>query len=393
MTDLLVFFINVGLFTFITWVAAHLSNKLRFFVAYCLFFTTPVLTYFGLMAPLTGFERTNTSYFGLSFLTPFLALLLATKPIQILTKPLQFILVCVNPLYLTCGPIPKSILVNLRFSLRTLRRRFRIVQNDIIIGICFITVIAPSFALPQLKHSMQPIDVLLFGAFFEGYVYFNFAGYSMIAWSAMKLFGIDVVGNFAMPFSSTSVVEYWKKWHISLSHVLSELFFKPTKLHLGVYGAAAMTFFASAIWHGVTINFLLWGLLHAFCWSCSRWLYLHSKHSFLQISLLIFSIVVGRILFSETDTLLLAEKFNTLFKIHEWTKFNLTKIINTSSFKTKFGLILGLLLIVAEFIFHHKSNKFKHYEHLKKPWLSILLLGISVMLGIFGGEGAVYGRR
>lgn len=393
MTDLLVFFINVGLFTFITWVAAHLSNKLRFFVAYCLFFTTPVLTYFGLMAPLTGFERVNTSYFGLSFLTPFLALLLATKPIQILTKPWQFILVCANPLYLTCGPIPKSILVNLRFSLRTLRRRFCIVQNDIIIGICFITVIAPSFALPQLKHSMQPIDVLLFGAFFEGYVYFNFAGYSMLAWSVMKLFGIDVVRNFAMPFSSTSVVEYWKKWHISLSHVLSELFFKPTKLHLGVYGAAAMTFFASAIWHGVTANFLIWGVLHAACWSLSRWLYLRHQHISAQIFLLIFSIVIGRILFSESDLHILALKFNSFFIASEWENYHVVHILKAASLKTQFGLFFGLSLISAEFILAKKSFQVKYYEYLKNPWISIFLLACSIFLGVYGDEGAIYGRR
>jgi alginate O-acetyltransferase complex protein AlgI len=393
MIDLLIFFINVGLFTFITWVAAHLSNKLRYFVAYCLFFTTPTLTYFGLMAPLTGFDRANTSYFGLSFLTPFLALLLATKPTQILIKPLQFILVAANPLYLTCGPIPKSILVNVRFSLRTLKRRFLIVQNDIIIGICFITVIAPSFGLPQLKHSMQPIDVLMFGAFFEGYVYFNFAGYSMLAWSGMKLFGIDVVRNFAMPFSSTSVVEYWKKWHISLSHVLSELFFKPSKLHLGVYGAAATTFFASAVWHGVTANFLIWGVLHAVCWSLSRWLYLRNQHISVQVFLLIFSIVIGRILFSESDLHILALKFGSLFNASEWSNYHIDHILKSASLKTQLGLFLGLSLIVAEFILSKKPFYAKYYEYLKKPWVSIFLLICSVLLGVYGDEGAIYGRR
>jgi alginate O-acetyltransferase complex protein AlgI len=393
MSNLLVFLIDVGLLTFITWVAAHLPNKLRHVVAYCLFFTTPVLTYFGLMAPLTGFDRANTAYFGLSFLTPFLALVLATKPTQILTKPWKFILVAANPLYLTCGPIPKSISIHLRFNLRTLRRRFRIIQNDMIIGICFITVIAPSFGLPQLKHSMQPIDVLMFGVFFEGYVYFNFAGYSMLAWSGMKLFGIDVVRNFAMPFSSTSVVEYWKKWHISLSHVLSELFFKPSKLYVGVYGAAAMTFFASAIWHGVTVNFLIWGILHAACWSMSRWLYLRHQHASLQILLLIFSIVIGRILFSESDLHVLALKFNSLLNATEWSSYHIGHILKAASLKTQLGLFFGLSLIVAEFIFAKKPFHVDYYEHLKKPWVSIFLLICSVLLGVYGDEGAIYGRR
>jgi alginate O-acetyltransferase complex protein AlgI len=393
MSDLLIFVASIGLLTFIAWTAAHTPYYLRLFIAYCLFFTTPVLTYFGLMAPLTGFNSSSTSYYGITFLTPFLALLLVTNSAQICAAPRSFFFVAVNPIYLTCGPIPRSIQLNPRRSLNAIWRRFRVIQNDIIIGIFFISVIAPSFNLPQLKQSIQPIDVLIFGAFFEGYVYFNFAGYSMLAWGLMRLIGIDVVRNFAMPFSATSVVEYWQRWHISLSHVLSELFFKPSKLYLGVYGAAALTFLSSALWHGVTVNFFMWGLLHALCWSCSRLLYQYYHRTWIQISLLIFSIVIGRILFSESDFHILIEKFNTLFNTKEWVDYHLAEIIITSSFKTKFGLFLGGLLVSVEFIFFRKFYSPKYYEYLKKPWVSILLLTCSVLLGVYGDEGAIYGRR
>ncbi len=393
MADLLIFITSVGLLTFITWIAAHTHHRLRLVIAYSLFFTTPVLTYFGLMAPLTGFNSINTSYFGITFLTPFLALLLATKSAQICATPRSFFFVVANPIYLTCGPIPKSTQLKTRRSWNAVWRRFRVIQNDIIIGIFFISVVAPSFSLPQLKQSTQPVDVLMFGAFFEVYVYFNFAGYSMLAWSLMRLFGIDVVRNFAMPFSSTSVVEYWRKWHISLSHILSELFFKPSKLLLGVYGASILTFLVSAMWHGATLNFLIWGVLHAACWSVSRWLFLRQSHKSIQIFLLIFSIVIGRILFSESDIHILQLKLGSLFNTTEWSNYHVGNILKTVNLKTQFGLALGLCLVIIEFNLTKNRYRVRYYAHLKKPCVSVFLLACSVFFGVYGNEGAIYGRR
>jgi hypothetical protein len=353
------------------------------------------MTAAGLMGSLTGFDRAiaSANFFGLSFLTPFLAFLLLTDATRIKTSPLNFCMVGLNPFFMVSGPIPKTGRLRLRLRWRVLWRRLRVVQGDMIVGLFFISMAKSFSPLLPMKDSLQPLDVLLFGAVFEGYVYFNFAGYSMLAWGVLRLMGVDAPRNFTMPFCSTSVVEYWKRWHISLSNVLRELFFKPNRAWLGVHVAAVATFVASAMWHGVTLNFALWGLFHATCWGLSRWLYIRYVAQCFQISLLIFAIIIGRILFAESDTELLSLKFAGLLDIAAWRETGYTVwILSALSIKQITLLFLATGLLLSEYKFA-KGTRWQHYQHLKTPWMSSLLLALVVFFGNFGDEGAVYGQR
>lgn len=379
----------------IAWGAAHAPEAIRRLIAYALFFVTPVLTMAGLIGPLTGFDRASTAqaYFGLSFLTPFLALLLITDAARIRASPFTFLAVTVNPVYMECGPIPRSARLRLRIRWRVLWRRLRVVQGDMIIGAFFVSILAQAFSpFLLLKGSLQPFDVLFFGMTLEGYVYFNFAGYAMLAWSVLRILGVDAPRNFAMPFSAASVVEYWKRWHLSLSNVLRALFFKPGRPYLGVYGAATMTFVASALWHGMTLNFVLWGFFHAACWSLSRWLYTRQAANWLQITLLACSIVIGRILFAESDTEILMLKFAALLDLPAWGDCHAFDLMASLSMKKRLAFLSGIGLILTESWFSRRARH-RHYPHLKTPLVSTLLLACVVFLGIFSEGGAIYGQR
>lgn len=379
----------------VSWGAAYAGGTLRRLVAYTLFFVTPAMTVAGLMGPLTGFDRANAGgdYFGLSFLTPFLALVLLTDATRLKTSPLGLWVVGLNPIYMSSGPIPGSGRLRFRMHWRVLWRRLRIVQGDMIVGAFFISLARAFASLLSLKDSMQPLDVLLFGVVFEGFVYFNFAGYTMLAWGALRLMGVDAPRNFAMPFCSTSVVEYWKRWHISLSHVLRELFFKPWRNWLGIYGAALATFVASAVWHGVTLNFVFWGFFHGACWGTSRWLYTRHAGKWLQIPLLIFAIVVGRILFAESDTEFLAQKLAALLDLAAWRETaGVSAVWDAMTIKQVVALFVATGLVLTEHWFARRMRR-QDYRHLKTPWISTWLLAGVVFFGNFGEGDAIYGQR
>ena len=98
-------------------------------------------------------------------------------------------------------------------------------------------------------------------------IYFDFSGYSDMAIGLGRMFGFDFIENFNYPYISRSVVEFWKRWHISLTNWFREYVYFPlggnrvsrAKWIRNILIVWALT----GIWHGAGWNFLLWGLYYA----------------------------------------------------------------------------------------------------------------------------------
>jgi len=109
--------------------------------------------------------------------------------------------------------------------------------------------------------------LLLVSFFHPMQMYADFGGYSLIAVGTAKVLGINVMQNFNRPFFSVSIAEFWRRWHISLISWLTDYIYIPLSFYLrkykqyGIIFAIMVTFFISGIWHGATINFIVWGLL------------------------------------------------------------------------------------------------------------------------------------
>ena len=97
-------------------------------------------------------------------------------------------------------------------------------------------------------------------------LYCDFYGYSYIALGCAKALGFDLPDNFRRPYLSTSVKEFWSRWHISLSEWLRDYVYFPLggsrKGKLRTLINIAVTFIVSGIWHGRGLTFLVWGGLH-----------------------------------------------------------------------------------------------------------------------------------
>jgi D-alanyl-lipoteichoic acid acyltransferase DltB (MBOAT superfamily) len=111
-------------------------------------------------------------------------------------------------------------------------------------------------------------STLVVGAlFFAFQIYCDFSGYSDIAIGSAKLFGIDLLKNFAFPYFSRSIAEFWRRWHISLSSWFKDYLYIPLGgSRVGTWKKVRNTFIiflVSGFWHGANWTFLLWGFLHA----------------------------------------------------------------------------------------------------------------------------------
>ena len=102
--------------------------------------------------------------------------------------------------------------------------------------------------------------------FFTFQIYGDFSGYSDIALGTARLFGIDLLRNFAFPFFSRDTAEYWRRWHISLSSWFKDYLYIPLGgSNGGMWMKVRNTliiFLVSGFWHGANWTFILWGLLN-----------------------------------------------------------------------------------------------------------------------------------
>lgn len=111
-------------------------------------------------------------------------------------------------------------------------------------------------------------STLLLGAlFFTFQIYCDFSGYSDMALGIARLFGIDLLRNFAFPYFSRDIAEFWRRWHISLSSWFRDYLYIPLGGSKGSTWAKVrntfIIFLVSGFWHGANWTFIAWGLLNA----------------------------------------------------------------------------------------------------------------------------------
>ncbi len=121
--------------------------------------------------------------------------------------------------------------------------------------------------------------LLIGSAFYAIQIYADFSGYSNIAIGTARLLGFNLMQNFAYPYFSGNIVEFWKRWHISLTSWFRDYVFFPVsaafswaiknekilavKADIFIYVAVSLvTWFLTGLWHGSNYTFILWGMIH-----------------------------------------------------------------------------------------------------------------------------------
>lgn len=97
-------------------------------------------------------------------------------------------------------------------------------------------------------------------------IYFDFSGYSDMAIGLGKMVGFDFKENFNYPYIARSVQDFWRRWHISLSSWFRDYVYIPLGGNRGskfkTYRNLLIVFFVTGLWHGASLNFIIWGLFH-----------------------------------------------------------------------------------------------------------------------------------
>jgi alginate O-acetyltransferase complex protein AlgI len=115
-------------------------------------------------------------------------------------------------------------------------------------------------------ESASGLTLLIATGFFAYQIYCDFSGYSDIAIGSAKILGIDLMENFKRPYFSTSIKEFWSRWHISLSTWFRDYVYIPLggskKGSVRTYVNILIVFLISGLWHGASWMFVIWGAIH-----------------------------------------------------------------------------------------------------------------------------------
>jgi D-alanyl-lipoteichoic acid acyltransferase DltB (MBOAT superfamily) len=180
---------------------------------------------------------------------------------------------------LAAGPIDRAE----RFA-QDLRKDFTLTRNEtlpggqrIFVGLFKKFVIADALALIALNDALATqvrttgwMWIILYAYAFQ--IYFDFSGYTDIAIGIARLAGINLPENFAAPYSKPNLAQFWNSWHMTLTQWFRSYFFNPFNRWIRGYKnipAWAMiltgqlaTMLLIGLWHGITLNFILWGAWH-----------------------------------------------------------------------------------------------------------------------------------
>ena len=180
---------------------------------------------------------------------------------------------------LAAGPIDRAE----RFT-RDLRNEFSLTQEEtllggqrIFLGLFKKFVVADTLALIALNDALATqvrttgwMWMIVYAYAFQ--IYFDFSGYTDIAIGTARLVGIKLPENFAAPYIKPNLTQFWNSWHMSLTQWFRSYFFNPVNRWMrGVKTLPAWfmillgqmaTMLLIGLWHGITLNFIVWGLWH-----------------------------------------------------------------------------------------------------------------------------------
>lgn len=112
-------------------------------------------------------------------------------------------------------------------------------------------------------------------------LYFDFSGYCDMARGLGWMLGIEIPANFDSPYQATNIVDFWKRWHITLNRFFTKYVYIPlggSRRGEGrMYANLLAVFFLSGLWHGAGIHFILWGMLHGLLYAATRFWQRHVR--------------------------------------------------------------------------------------------------------------------
>lgn len=244
-------------------------------------------------------------------------------------------------------------------------------------------------------------STLLVGAvFFSFQIYGDFSGYSDIAIGISRLFGFNLMRNFAFPYFSRDIAEFWRRWHISLSTWFRDYLYIPLGGSRGTLSErlrnTLIIFVVSGFWHGANWTFIFWGTLNALYFIpvlinnknrkhldvVAQGSYLPSIREFLSMFLTFSLVVFAWIFFRAND---INHALNYVSTIFSKSLFTFPSIKEGFS-EGYFTMFFVGLLIVIEWIGRESQYAIAHLDKFwSKPFRWVFYLILSLIIIFYNG--------
>ncbi|MCR5673107.1 MAG: hypothetical protein K6F87_05270 [Lachnospiraceae bacterium] len=220
---------------------------------------------------------------------------------------------------------------------------------------------------------------------------FDFAGYSYMAIGVSKALGFDIMQNFNLPYLAANPSEFWRRWHISLSSWLKDYVYIPLggnrRGSFRTYINIFIVMVLSGLWHGSTVNFLIWGILHGLGQIVYRAFTVNKKDTAGKTRRIL-SVIINFLFVNFLWIPFRAPDLKTT-----WTIF--TRIVTMkcgASYYYVYTFIFAVMLIIVYII---GARRFNGNDPLKplplgKLYAKIIFCVILIMIGMFAyfGNGA-----
>ena len=239
-------------------------------------------------------------------------------------------------------------------------------------------IIDPIFQDPNIHNNVDIIKAFLL---FPIQIYFDFSGYVDMAVGISIILGISLPQNFDRPYLISSITEFWRRWHMTLSSWFRDYLYIPlggsqkgkTRMNINLI----FTMIIAGLWHGASLNFILWGFLNGLFLTIEKFLNFHKfGYNILSNIFICFIIFNLWMVFRITDFEKMIDFFNIFYNS------NISDFINKEVLITLMSVFI--LILSQKFEQHKILNSFSSkisFSFLMPLFLAILIVGISISLG------------
>lgn len=238
-------------------------------------------------------------------------------------------------------------------------------------------------------HSLSTTDAWIGALAYMIQIYFDFSAYSDMAIGLAAMAGFRFHENFNSPYKATSIQDFWRRWHISLSSWLRDYVYIP----LGgsrvatyrIYFNLVFVFFLCGLWHGANMTFVIWGLYNGLFLILER-LFLKDVLSklpaFLTHFYALIVVLVGWVFFRADSMDHALEYLKVMFTVCNLDNISIVegKIVNYAA------LIFGFLVAFAKFPSFTSSDAYEQKTHIKAYIVHAILVLFSVIILYFNAQ-------
>lgn len=248
-----------------------------------------------------------------------------------------------------------------------------------------------SYVYSILQNNTSTLGVWLLAICYMLQIYFDFSGYSDMAIGLSRFFGFDFKPNFDRPYTATSVQDFWRKWHISLSQWFRDYLYIPlggNRVDKNTYiRNIFIVWFCTGLWHGANWTFILWGLYYG-CLLLLEKFFLREKLEKLPKAIshiyTLLVVLIGWVFFMSPNITTAFSTLGKMISIGTTTFAN-----NQAKFMLKSYFILFVLAILLSTKVYDRIQIFVYNQYKMKAvyttWTIYMILIIVCIAFIVGG--------